>query len=788
MKYLYSSDHPMALAARLLGVALAYLVLGYAVRDFIPNSELVSVVWPSSGVALAAVLMGGPRYVVAVIMGSLAVGFFTQGSLAGVLGIALVNALEAYLGYWLLSRLRHYSSKFESITDYLYLCAVGATACAVSALLGTVVLFFSGDITADTYNTVMNHRWMGHTIGVALVTSLILSWRKWPVMAPRRLLEAAFLLGLSVMVGQVVFLNWLQDSVGHVARGYWMFLAVTTLAIRAGTRFVTLAVIIAGVQALMGALQGTGFFSDDIEKSGLNNYWYYTLTLSLVGMTVATHVSTINRYVRELLQLRRQEQKMTHLLNQMGHIANVGGWELDLSTMNLVWTEEVYRIHEMDPSVVPELSSVINFYAPQARQHVEAALHEAMTHGTPWDLELPLISAKGRHIWVRTVGSATLEEGQVVRLNGAFQDVTLRRSMAQELQASAHYVRSLLEASPDPLVTISTQGKVTDVNAATEHATGVARQQLIGSDFARYFTEPERANAGYQQAFEDGYVKDYPLVIRHVSGTMTDVLYNASVYRDAAGQVAGVFAAARDVTEQKKVMNALQQANADLEGFSYSVSHDLRTPLRAIDGFSRMLIEDYTDVLDDEGRRLLNVVRNNTERMATLIDDILHFSRAGRIDMSRSAINVNDLVQRVIEDLHPLIGERELEFDIQASLPQVHADRGLLHQVFENLISNAIKFTAPSAHAKVTVQAQVADAQVVFVVRDNGVGFDMKYVGKLFGVFQRLHGIEEFEGTGIGLAIAKRIVNRHGGRIWAESKLGLGANFYFTLPYKEKIA
>ena len=229
----------------------------------------------------------------------------------------------------------------------------------------------------------------------------------------------------------------------------------------------------------------------------------------------------------------------------------------------------------------------------------------------------------------------------------------------------------------------------------------------------------------------------------------------------------------------------LESANKELESFSYSVSHDLRVPLRAIDGFSRILLEEYRDKLDAEGQRLLNVVRDNTRKMAQLIDDILAFAHTGRVEMSLVEINMEDMVRDVMEVLGPAAAGREIRLEIKP-LPPAHADRAMMRQVLINLLDNAIKFTRPRTAAQIEVGAMDGEKEVIYYVRDNGEGFDMQYVGKLFGVFQHLHGIEEFEGSGVGLAIVKRIITRHGGRVWAEGKVNGGATIYFALPTKEK--
>jgi signal transduction histidine kinase len=220
----------------------------------------------------------------------------------------------------------------------------------------------------------------------------------------------------------------------------------------------------------------------------------------------------------------------------------------------------------------------------------------------------------------------------------------------------------------------------------------------------------------------------------------------------------------------------LEAANRELESFSYSVSHDLRAPLRAIDGYARMLEEDYVGGLDAEAARLLGVVRASAMRMGRLIDDLLAFSRLGRQSAVVAEVDMERLARDVADELR---GEREVEC---ASLPRAHGDAALLRQVWVNLIGNALKYSARKPGARVEIGARQQAGETVYWVRDEGAGFDMRYAEKLFGVFQRLHRAEEFEGTGVGLAIAQRIIVRHAGRIWAESRPGEGACFYFSLP------
>jgi signal transduction histidine kinase len=225
----------------------------------------------------------------------------------------------------------------------------------------------------------------------------------------------------------------------------------------------------------------------------------------------------------------------------------------------------------------------------------------------------------------------------------------------------------------------------------------------------------------------------------------------------------------------------LETANKELEAFCYSVSHDLRSPLRAIDGFSNMLMIHHAPGLSPEAQRLLKNISLNAKRMGQLIDDLLGFSQLTRQPLSRQFVNVSALVQGILRDLRKEQNARQIDISV-GPLPGCRGDPSLLTQIFVNLLSNALKFTRHRAVARIEIGCQEQGPEQVYFVRDNGAGFDMQYAEKLFGVFQRFHRADEFEGTGIGLSIVQRIVHRHGGRIWAEAHLEQGATFYFTIP------
>jgi light-regulated signal transduction histidine kinase (bacteriophytochrome) len=306
----------------------------------------------------------------------------------------------------------------------------------------------------------------------------------------------------------------------------------------------------------------------------------------------------------------------------------------------------------------------------------------------------------------------------------------------------------------------------------------------------RALTQLIASDAKYDEEF---------LIRRHDDGQIRFVHSKAELTRDKAGQPALVQGVIQDITERKQAEDEikrlneelelrvldrtaqLEAANKELESFSYSVSHDLRAPLRAIDGFSRIIQQDYSAGLDAEALRMLQAVRTNTQQMNKLIDDLLKFSRLGRQPLNKQLVEPSSLVRQALEALKQDQVGRVVEFS-SVELPTCLGDPGLLLQVWINLLSNALKYTRKNEVTRIEVgYLPAAGGRTAYFVKDNGVGFDMQYADKLFGVFQRLHSPEEFEGTGVGLALAHQIIMRHGGRIWVEAQPGEGATFYFMV-------
>jgi len=368
------------------------------------------------------------------------------------------------------------------------------------------------------------------------------------------------------------------------------------------------------------------------------------------------------------------------------------------------------------------------------------------------------------------------------------------RELEQEVaerKRGERFLDSIVENIPNMLFVKEAKAlRFVRFNKAGEILLGYPREALIGKNDHDLFPkeQADAFTAKDRQVLGGGYLIDIPeepIETRHrgrrILHTQKIPLY------DDEGRPLYLLGISEDITERKqaeeelkKLNTQLEAANKELEAFSYSVSHDLRAPLRHINGFVGLLKEHTGAQLDAKGRRYIEVIMSASRKMGSLIDDLLVFSRMNKTEMRIGRVDLDALLQEVIRDLQPELAGREIVWKIN-SLPEIMGDMAMLRQVWANLIGNAVKYTRTRASAEIEIGSRVEGEEVIFFVRDNGVGFDPQYAGKLFGVFQRLHRAEEFEGTGIGLANVRRIIHRHGGRTWGEGELDRGATFYFSL-------
>jgi len=551
---------------------------------------------------------------------------------------------------------------------------------------------------------------------------------------------------------------------------------------------------------------------------------------------------------RDITERKQAEQALRHshdLLDLTGQLSRVGGWELDVETQTLIWTEEVYRIHEVDPTTQLNVAEAINFYAPEARPAITAAIQAGIDSGTPWDLELPLITAQGQRIWVRAQGAAERQGGRTVRLYGAMQDVTERKRADEELRKNAEraamlaeFSQNLAEVTGDSQATLDLVARrVTELIGDTTIIHLVSKDGLYLDPVANYHPDPASLEhirelyASVRHGVNEGFAprifqtqqalllpsitmeqiratiepRLWPLLDLHsvhsliiaplcsqgritgllsVMRTQPDNPYtpeDRDFLQDLVDRAALALSNARLFSDLQAYAAKLEQSNRDLQEFAYVASHDLQEPLRKVQAFSDRLAQKYGDALDETGRDYLKRMHDASQRMQTLLSDLLEFSRVASRAQSFTTVDLHAVVLDVISDLETRLVKTGGQVEV-GELPTIEADPTQMYQLLQNLVGNALKFRHEERAPMIYVSGKTNGAECRIIVKDNGIGFDPQYLDRIFKPFQRLHNRQEYEGSGIGLAICRRIVERHSGSITATSTPREGSTFIVTLP------
>jgi PAS domain S-box-containing protein len=494
---------------------------------------------------------------------------------------------------------------------------------------------------------------------------------------------------------------------------------------------------------------------------------------------------------REAAERLREARAMLDMAAQIGRL---GAWSFEPAAGRFRWSDEVCAIHEVRPGLAPTLEEALGFYVPPWRERMRRTFEACLREGTPFDVEAQAVTARGRRIWVRTLAEAEWDDsGRVRRLYGASQDVSDTRQAAEHVRLMADQLTTTLESLTDAFFTFDCQWRFSYLNTEAERLLRRSRAELLGRTL--WDAYPDLLGSPLQE--------HYLRAVRERVTVQFEEFYaplGLWVHIKAYPSHQGLAIYARDVTDRVRAqeeilrLNAeleervrqrtaqLEAANRELEAFSYSIAHDLRSPLASIDGFSQVLAEHAGAGLDDRGRHWLSRIRQAVRHMGDLTEGLLALASLSRTSLRHEPVDLARLAHAAIDGCREQDMARQVEVVIPPALP-VQGDPRLLAQVINNLVGNAWKFTARKDGARIEVGRRThRDGQCAYFVRDNGAGFDMAHAGKLFEAFQRLHTAAEFEGTGIGLAIVQKIVHRHGGRVWAEAAPGRGACFFFTLP------
>ena len=420
----------------------------------------------------------------------------------------------------------------------------------------------------------------------------------------------------------------------------------------------------------------------------------------------------------------------------------------------------------------------LNITTERKRAAIITKLEKMGDRMTDIEMELRIASGELRKMLVSF---------EIMELDGklcyvaAAVDITDRKKVEEELYKTNHFLDTILEHIPDMVfVKDANDLRFVRFNKAGEEVLGYSSEDLVGKNDYDLFPQ---AQADFFMAKDRQVLEEHKLLVIEEEPIQTKRgerwLLTKKIPILENGRPLYLVGISADITERKKDHDAIVQLNKELEAFSYSVSHDLRTPLRAVAGYAQILEEDYAGMIDDEGRRLLKVIIQNAGKMGRLIDDLLKFSRLGKKELVKKETNLGTLAETAVAEI-----TRSITHNAQVVIDAPHtiyADENLMKLVLINLVENAIKYSSKKEQPRILVCSELSDSNVLLSVEDNGAGFDMRYVGKLFGVFQRLHSAEEFEGTGVGLATVQRIVSKHGGKVWAEGKVNEGAKIFISI-------
>ncbi len=477
----------------------------------------------------------------------------------------------------------------------------------------------------------------------------------------------------------------------------------------------------------------------------------------------------------------------------------IGIWEWDLATDKLDWTSNADKIFGFQPGEFKRtFQDLFERIYPQDREMVEKTFSDSIEKGAPFQVELRIVKPDGSIGWVQAAGKVKKDEsGKPVGIFGVVSDVTAPKEADREV----YRFKNTLDMTTDCVFMFDPETlKFNYVNLGAINQIGYSEQEMLS--MSPVDIKPEYDEQTFRhliQPMMDGKLKQFQFETIHQqkNGNLIPVEISLS-YVQSAGEPGRFIAIVDDITERKRIEEELDKhrehleelvdkrttelraVNKELEAFSYSVSHDLRAPLRSIDGFSMALLEDYADNIGEEGRDYLNRVRKSAQTMSNLIDDLLELSRLTRSEFKREVVDISAMSSGILSELAAQEPERKVDARIQEGIT-ASGDKRLLKVMMDNLVGNAWKYTGKKEKPEIEFGQMDKNGESVYYVRDNGAGFDMKYADKLFGAFQRLHNPQDFPGTGVGLAIVQRIVHRHGGRTWAEAEPDHGATFYFSL-------
>ncbi|MGQ0829316.1 MAG: MASE1 domain-containing protein [Bacteroidota bacterium] len=727
--------------ALILVVASLYYLSARAGLLLAFENTNVTPVWPPSGIALAAILLLGCNTWPGIMLGAFTanlVVFLSNGTtdMITALGvsafISIGNTLSSIAGYYLLKKLEEEVVEFEKVKHVLQFLSAALIMCLISCTIGSTAICFADIISWNYYPVIWFTWWLGDVSGVIIATPLLLLWVKYLDFKwqwSTKIIQAVLLFGLVFFASGFIFFDWLKLDPAFI-KPYLILPFLLWSVFYFNQRILVTIIAISSVVAIAGTVNGNGPFASEVLNNSLLALQTYVVIVSFTIITVRAAINE-RKYSEEVLKEAHQELML----------------------------------------IAKERKEELSHYQKRIENIFNAILQYTLldfSHKTT-------ISEKADEIDAIAAGLNTLREEL--------------EHYVKELQESEERFRVLVESIKDyAIIMLDTDGNIESWNAGAESIEGYASEEIIGKHISVFYTteeiEHDEPKNNLNKARATGHFESEALRVRkNGSEFWADVIITA-LY-DENKKLRGFVKITRDITERKnaeielnKKSEELARSNAELEQFAYVASHDLQEPLRMVNSYVQLLASRYKDKLDKDANDFIEFAVDGSTRMRTLIQSLLEYSRVNRIKPFEK-IDVNEIINEVMHDLKDSIEKTHAIIKVD-KLPVITGDAVLIGQLFQNLIFNAIKFKGPH-DPEIIISGKKQNREYLFSIKDNGIGIQKEYSEKIFVIFQRLHSKEKYPGTGIGLAICKKIVERHGGKIWVESELGKGTTFYFTI-------
>ena len=745
-------------------------------------------VWPPTGIALAACLMWGYAIWPAIFVAAFIVNVATAGSVATSIGIAAGNTLEAVIGCYLVTRFAGGRAAFERPEDTLRFAALaGLLSTTVSATLGVSSLALGGYAAWAEFGMIWLTWWLGNVGGVLIVTPVLLLW------AVQEQIDSSWRFGkrvllanlLVIVIGATIFCGWVPLSVNHYPIEFLPIPVLAWFAFRLGRRVTATAVVLLSAIAIWGTLQGFGPFAGEAPNIALVLLQGYMSVVAVTALTLA--VAAVDRarvgrvleeHIADHQQARdalRAESRFRALLESAPDAMVITDAQGKIVLVNSR-TETLFgfsrdelfgkSIELLVPNHVrpPDTGHPID--SAPAPSEVSAGLdlrgRRRDGYEFPVEITLNLIEMEGERL-----------------ISTAIRDV----SEHKRVDETVRHLAALVEASNDAIFSNRLDGTIASWNQGAERLFGYTSEEVEGRSHAALAPPGQDAELRELLAcLARGETIDaYETTRKRKDGQLVEVSITISPIRDASGRITAGSVVARDITEKKRTEQELREINHELDTFASTVSHDLRAPLRQLAGLADVLVEDYGDALDDNGRRYARRLASVASRMDALTQRLLDYSRVSREALPLAPVGLDAIVADACSHLDEEIRSRHARVEVSPKLPHVLAHDVTLARVIGNLLSNAIKFVNPDVRPAVRVWAEERGDWARLWVEDNGLGIEPRFHEKIFHPFERLQGIDAYAGTGLGLAIVRKGVERMGGRAGVESEAQRGSRFWVEL-------